>query len=268
MYDDHEREAGLRVGELATASKVTVRTLHHYEAIGLLVAASRSEAGHRRYSAADVERLYRICALQRLGLSLADIGVALDDDSWNLRSTIATQLIDVERRIGAAQQLRTRLTRLLDATAATTHPPTTDVLDVLEDMNMLNQPVRRRISILVYRDLDAAFLYLTRVFGLGPGDLSRDGDGRAVHGEIEAGDGVIWLHPESEEFQLASPATVGAATATMAVMVDDVDAHHAHAVSEGAAIVYPPTDQPYGYREYSARDQEGALWSFMKALQE
>jgi len=47
----------------------------------------------------------------------------------------------------------------------------------------------------------------------------------------------------------------------------DVDAHHAHAAANGADIVYEPVDQPYGYREYSARDNEGGLWSFMKPLE-
>jgi len=45
-----------------------------------------------------------------------------------------------------------------------------------------------------------------------------------------------------------------------------VDAHHRHAAANGANILYPPTDQEYGYREYSARDCEGHLWSFMKPL--
>jgi uncharacterized glyoxalase superfamily protein PhnB len=87
-----------------------------------------------------------------------------------------------------------------------------------------------------------------------------------VHAELEAGDGVLWLHPEAPSFKLASPMTVGAATATTAVIVDDVDAHHRHAAAHGAEIVYEPVDQPYGYREYSARDREGGLWSFMKPL--
>lgn len=79
-----------------------------------------------------------------------------------------------------------------------------------------------------------------------------------------AGDGVIWLHPETDEFRLASPATVGRATSMVAVMVDDVDDHHRSVLAKGGDIVYPPTDQPYGYREYSARDCEGTLWSFMR----
>ena len=67
-------------------------------------------------------------------------------------------------------------------------------------------------------------------------------------------------------FPMVAMLFLGAGTACMAVMVDDVDAHFRHATSEGASIVYEPVDQPYGYREYSARDCEGGLWSFMKPL--
>jgi MerR family transcriptional regulator, thiopeptide resistance regulator len=68
------------------------------------------------------------------------------------------------------------------------------------------------------------------------------------------------------EFRLASPRSLDASTAMVAVMVEDVDAHFRHAAEYGASIVYEPVDQPYGYREYSARDCEGGLWSFMKPL--
>jgi uncharacterized glyoxalase superfamily protein PhnB len=131
---------------------------------------------------------------------------------------------------------------------------------------MLDSTVQRRISILVYSDLQAAFDYLERVFGLGPGELTRDGEGNIVHGEIRAGDGVVWLHPEAPQFGLLSPRSLGGASASMAVMVDDVDAHYRHASEQDASIDYEPVDQPYGYREYSARDSEGGLWSFMKPL--
>jgi MerR family transcriptional regulator, thiopeptide resistance regulator len=52
----------------------------------------------------------------------------------------------------------------------------------------------------------------------------------------------------------------------MAVIVDDVDDHHARVTANGGNIAYPPIDQPYGYRKYSARDCEGMLWSFMKEI--
>lgn len=126
--------------------------------------------------------------------------------------------------------------------------------------------VERGIPILTYADLEGAYDHLVRVFGLPPVELVRGDDGRPVHGEVQAGDGSIWLHPESPEFRLSSPRSAEVSTAMMAVIVDDVDAHFRHAKEHGAAIVYEPVDQPYGYREYSVRDHEGGLWSFMKPL--
>lgn len=259
-------DVGRKVGELAAATGLTVRTLHYYEEIGLLVASGRSVGGHRLYAAADVERLYRICLLRRLGLPLGEIGRALDDPAWNLRAAMASHLGDLERRLEAGGRLRVRLTQLVTTAGTSDGPPTQDLLELLEEMTMLDTTVQRRISLLVYADIEAAHDYLVRVFGLGAGELTRDGDGSVIHGEVQAGDGVVWLHPESPEFKLASPRTLGAASASVAVMVDDVDEHFRHAKEQGAPIEYEPCDQPYGYREYSARDSEGGLWSFMKPL--
>ena len=51
---------------------------------------------------------------------------------------------------------------------------------------MLDATIQRRISILVYDDIEAAHDYLVAVFGLGAGGLTRDADGRATHGEVFA----------------------------------------------------------------------------------
>ena len=127
--------------------------------------------------------------------------------------------------------------------------------------------VDQRIPILVYRDVEAAFNYLTDVYALGPGELERAPDGSVVHGELHAGDGQLWLHPESDQFGLKSPLSLGAsATGMVVVMVDDVDAHYRRALEQGATIKYDPTNQDYGYREYSAVDIEGHLWSFMTKI--
>jgi MerR family transcriptional regulator, thiopeptide resistance regulator len=264
MASREPKTTGRRVGELAAATGLTVRTLHYYEEIGLLVASDRSDAGHRLYANADVERLYRISLLRRLGLPLGEIARALDDPAWSLRAAMATQLADLDRRVEAENQLRSKIAQLVSD--ATDGPLTDHLLEVMEEMTMLDATVQRRISILVYSDLEAAFEFLERVFGLGPGELTRDDAGNVVHGELQAGDGVVWLHPEAPAFGLASPRTLGASTASVALMVDDVDAHFRHAKGEGAVIRYEPVDQPYGYREYSALDSEGALWSFMKPL--
>src|SRR6478735_11819314 len=99
----------MTVGDLASASGLTVRTLHHWDEIGLLRPAERSGAGHRRYSSADVERLYRIVALRRLGLSLEDVGAALDAEGPDLRAAVATHLARVEAQLAAQRELRGRL---------------------------------------------------------------------------------------------------------------------------------------------------------------
>ena len=255
-----------KVGDLAAASGVTVRTLHHYGEIGLLVASDRSPAGHRLYNDADVERLYRICLLRRLGLPLGEIRRALDDPAWSLRAAVTAHLQELERGLEATARLRTRLAHVLSSIGTSNEAPTDELIHVMEEMMMLDSPVQQGISVLVYADLEAAYEHLIRVFGLGPGQLTRDDAGRVVHGELQAGERVVWLHPESAQFGLASPRTLGAATATTAVLVDDVDAHYRHAAEQGAEIVYEPVDQPYGYREYSARDSEGGLWSFMKRI--
>jgi len=263
-----------RVGEIADATGLTVRSLHYYEEIGLLTPAGRTEAGHRLYGAEAVEQLYRISLLRRLGLPLEQVRAALDATDTDLRSLIVDHLAAIEDRLATANRLRSRLLRLVDTLAtdetnrgiASNEDTAGDLLNVLEDMTMMEATLDRRIAILVYEDLEAAFDYLTRVFGFGPGELTRDPDGNVVHGEVEAGDGEFWLHLESEPFGLKSPNHLGGASGTMAIIVDDVDAHHRHAVEQGANIRYAPVDQDYGYREYGAVDLEGHLWSFMKPL--
>ena len=244
---------------------MTIRTLHHYESIGLLTPDRRTDAGYRIYDNESVQRIYRICVLRRLGMSLAQIGRALDSDEWSLTEALQAHLDDVEQQLTAAGRLRSGLVQLLAETSAD-HQSSRELMEVLTDMTTLDRNVKQRIQILVYADLDAAMNHLVDVFDLGPGELTRDPDGVPVHGTVDAGDGEIWLHPESPDFGLASPRSVGAATAMTAVMVDDVDAHYERARNHDAEIVYAPVDQPYGYREYSARDLEGGLWSFMKAL--
>lgn len=254
-----------KIGELADTSGVTVRTLHYYEEIGLLMPTDRSPAGHRLYGAQEVERLYRICLLKQLGMPLDGVRVSLAAEGAEIGSVIRDHLRDLDARLEAENRLRARLARLVGTISAGSEP-TTEILDILEDMSMLETTVNRPIASLVYADMEAAMTFLTDVFGLGPGELTRDPEGNVVHGEVEAGTGTIWLHPESSEFRLASPASLGASTESMVILVDDVDAHHRHASERGAEIRYEPVDQPYGYREYGAHDGEGHLWSFMKPL--
>src|ERR1035437_8549229 len=78
----------LRVGDLAKATGLSVRALHHYEEIGLLPPSTRNDAGHRVYSEKDIEKLQQIISLKQLGLSLGDIGRCLKEKAPSLLETI------------------------------------------------------------------------------------------------------------------------------------------------------------------------------------
>jgi len=62
-----------QVGELAKRTGVSVRALHHYDAIGLLAPSRRSESRYRLYDREDVVRLQEIKSLRQLGFSLEEI---------------------------------------------------------------------------------------------------------------------------------------------------------------------------------------------------
>jgi uncharacterized glyoxalase superfamily protein PhnB len=118
----------------------------------------------------------------------------------------------------------------------------------------------RTIPTLICRDIQASHDFLVNAFGFRAGGVFRDGEGRVVHGEVQAGDTTIWLHRVAPEHRLEAATEV--ASSGLLVLVDDVDAHFAHAKAAGARIESEPTDQPYGQREYGVKDTEGHRWWF------
>ena len=249
-----------KVGALAELTGVTVRALHHYDHVGLLVPSGRSASGHRLYSAGDVSRLYRICVLRRLGFPLERIAEVLDDSEWQLREAMTRHLDDTRRRASVAARLVTRLAEMSTAINEFDGPSTEELFSTIEEMTMLESAVHGTTALLVYDDLPAAHDYLVTKFGLTAGPLDQDGEGRYVHGEVRAGDHVIWLHPSAEEYQ--SPRRLGAATGMTVIVVDDADVHYRECLARGVEVIEEPVDQPYGVREWGARDLEGQLWFF------
>jgi DNA-binding transcriptional MerR regulator len=79
------------VGEAAELSKVSVRTLHHYDEIGLLSPSARSEAGYRLYDASDLERLHQILLFRELGFALTDIGRIMLDPTFDRAEALRAQ---------------------------------------------------------------------------------------------------------------------------------------------------------------------------------
>ncbi len=249
-----------KVGALARASGLTVRTLHHYDHIGLLSPSARTAAGHRLYTPADVARLYRITLLRSLGFPLEQIASALDDPEWQLAAAMRRHLEHTRERAAATARLCARLADMTAALERDDQPAGEQLFSTLEEMTMIDTVIRAATGMLVYDDLAAAHDYIVRVFGLASGGLERDGEGRVTHAEVRAGDQIIMLHPSGSRYR--SPRSLGAVTSMTVVTVDDADEHYARSVAAGAEIVSEPIDQAYGVREYGARDPEGQLWYF------
>lgn len=255
---------GWRVGQLAELTGVTVRTLRHYDQTGLLHPSGQTSGGHRLYDHANVVRLYRMLALRRLRFSLAEIRSLLDDPDWDLAPMVTRHAEETDRGLAAAARLSTQLRSIIREIARTGDTSPGRLFSIMEDMTMLDTPIRSTTTLLVYDDLPAAHAYLANTFGLTPGSLERDPDGRAVHGELFAGDQSIWLHPSGNGYR--SPHELGGVSSMIVVSVEDADAHCTYAREHGADLLKEPVDQPYGVREYGARDLEGHLWYFHSPL--
>jgi DNA-binding transcriptional MerR regulator len=124
----------LKVGKLAASAGLTVRTLHHYDSIGLLCPSARSDAGYRLYDRDDVARLQRIQALRAFGMGLADIGLCLDSPAGSPLAVVDRQLAELDRQLRETERMRARLLRLRGELAAGGSPDLSSWLTTLEAM--------------------------------------------------------------------------------------------------------------------------------------
>jgi DNA-binding transcriptional MerR regulator len=127
----------LKVGELARRTGLTVRTLHHYDAIGLLRPSLSTGSGHRLYTAADVARLQQVLSLRRLGFSLEEIRGCLDRPGYSPLEVIRLHAARLREQI----ILQERLCRSLEALAryfdAAGEVPAEEIIRTIEEMTML-----------------------------------------------------------------------------------------------------------------------------------
>lgn len=102
-------ETAFKVGELAGRTGLSVRTLHHYDEIGLLSPSGRTGAGHRLYSAGDVLRLQQIRSLRSLGFGLEEIRALLEDPALSPKKVIELHVSGLKEQIRARQRFLRRL---------------------------------------------------------------------------------------------------------------------------------------------------------------
>jgi DNA-binding transcriptional MerR regulator len=108
-------ENGYAIGELAALARVTVRTLHHYDEIGLLRPSGRTVAGHRRYNDTDAERLRQILVYRELDFSLEAISSMLADPGPGVEAHLRTQHRLLRARVDKDQALLRAIEKELEA---------------------------------------------------------------------------------------------------------------------------------------------------------
>ncbi|BCL12374.1 MerR family transcriptional regulator [Micromonospora sagamiensis] len=120
----------MRIGEVARRSGVSARMLRHYESLGLVRPTGRTGAGYREYSREDIRRILHIEILRSLGLSLRDVGRALDDPDFTPSAHVDDLVAQTRERIARERELLTRLRRIGAAEPA-------DWEDVLQTVALL-----------------------------------------------------------------------------------------------------------------------------------
>jgi DNA-binding transcriptional MerR regulator len=122
-----------KVGAVAETSGVTVRTLHHWDEIGLLSPSRRGDGGHREYTDDDLGRLYIVLTLRGLGLSLESISACLDADVDTQR-VLTDHVAQLDASLQALARLREQVARVVTAGVATRHvADASELLQLMRD---------------------------------------------------------------------------------------------------------------------------------------
>lgn len=128
--------AFFKIGELAKRTGVSIRTLHHYDEIGLLSPSHRTESGHRLYGREEIVRLQQILSLRQTGFSLEQIREALTHPHFDVQRVIAMHIARLRQQIAAQQELCARLEAI-----ATRYPTATaeEFIQAIEVMTMFEK---------------------------------------------------------------------------------------------------------------------------------
>jgi DNA-binding transcriptional MerR regulator len=127
----------LKVGELAKRTGLTIRTLHHYDEIGLLRPSLHSDAGHRLYTGADVVRLQQVLSLRQLGFSLEQVHDCLDRPGFSPLEVIRLHVARLREQIDLQQKLCERLEALAARFRPAGEVSAEEFLQTIEAMNMI-----------------------------------------------------------------------------------------------------------------------------------
>jgi DNA-binding transcriptional MerR regulator len=156
-----------RVADVARRSGVSIRALHHYDAIGLLVPTGRTEAGYRLYTDADLLRLQQILIGRELGFSLEEIKRSLNDPRFNHREALVEQRRRLEAKAHALGEMLRAVDAALDVVG---HDPHGGTMDMKELFNGFDPAAYEAEAKERWGDTDAYLESTRRVKGYTPDD--------------------------------------------------------------------------------------------------
>jgi uncharacterized glyoxalase superfamily protein PhnB len=129
---------------------------------------------------------------------------------------------------------------------------------------MMNRsaPTATIVPVLIYKDVGQAIDWLCRAFGFKE-RLRAERDGIIGHAQLVIAEGSIMLGRQGGPYRAPQGDEV---TAYVHVAVDGVDKHFERAKECGAIVLQPPTDMPFGIRQYTVKDPMGHWWTFSQNI--
>lgn len=130
---------GMKVGELAKRTGLSVRALHYYDEIGLLQPSKLTESGHRLYGPAELMRLQQIKSLRQLGFSLDEIRACLDTPQFSPQRVLELHVNRLREQIDQQERLVVLLETLSASFAAGAVASAEDFVDAIEGITMVDR---------------------------------------------------------------------------------------------------------------------------------
>lgn len=123
-----------KIGEVARKTGISIRTLHFYHKIGLLVPFIRTPAGHRIYTGKELNRLLQVKSLQSLGFSLKRIQQVLENPDVRTEAILHEQLDHLDQQIERQLRLRHRLESLINLQRRSRQAKVADLLKLIKEI--------------------------------------------------------------------------------------------------------------------------------------
>lgn len=130
----------LKIGAVAKNTGLTVRTLHHYDQIGLLKPSDETESGHRLYTDSDIARLHQIMTLKQLGFTLEEIKEMMNNTDYNPKEILHVQLTRLNEQIAEWEAFRNRLQDIIELVDVGDPVSSEHFLMAIRMMNILSSP--------------------------------------------------------------------------------------------------------------------------------